>query len=87
MLVEEPEDAMDSIKECLDSLKDNMDSRKPSIDYLEEIVTTDLLMTTDHSQVCKSIVGYLIILPFDLTKNNDFINSRPGAINVFAPCR
>ncbi|XP_042857979.1 uncharacterized protein LOC122244197 [Penaeus japonicus] len=48
--LEEPEDAMDSIKECLDSLKDNMDSRKQSIDYLEEIVTTDLLMTTDHSQ-------------------------------------
>lgn len=51
---------MDSLRECLDTIKEDIVSRKSSIEYLEVVVTTDLLIATDKPQVCKRIaVKYL----------------------------
>lgn len=48
---EKPTDETDHLLKCLDTLKIDLDSRKPTIEQLEEVVTTDLLMTIDNSQV------------------------------------
>ncbi|XP_037779775.1 uncharacterized protein LOC119576246 [Penaeus monodon] len=48
--LEKPTDETDHLLKCLDTLKIDLDSRKPTIEQLEEVVTTDLLMTIDNSQ-------------------------------------
>lgn len=55
-LTEKPTDETDTLLQCLDSLKLELDSRKSTIDHLGQVLTTDLLMTVDNSQVKNSLI-------------------------------
>ncbi|XP_047476972.1 uncharacterized protein LOC125030755 [Penaeus chinensis] len=48
--LEKPTDETDLLLQCLDTLKEDLDSRKPTIEFLGEVIASDLLMTTDNSQ-------------------------------------
>ncbi|XP_042894169.1 uncharacterized protein LOC122267999 [Penaeus japonicus] len=63
--LEEPKDEMDSLRECLNTIKEDIVSRKSSIEYLEVVVTTDLLIATDKPQTW--VDEYVCSLPVTIS--------------------